>query len=231
MKEEKRHVGRPTNEEVKERNTKKIIKVAIAIIIIICVLILCFKSKIIKIQGIAKNNELKEIQYYQAYEAKAKKTFTAGGVIGKGFKISISKEGLAKGYKSTIITTDDNYFLNVKYVKPGKKEIEFSKNGYKTVKKTFWIIPSKLILKCPKKAYVNEEFTCKTNVHNAVISVSKEGLANGYNTSFTTTLDDMTKQTKYTTPGVRTIKVVRKTADGKSLAYNIKTKKVKIIRK
>ena len=37
MKEEKRHVGRPTNEEVKQRNTKKIFKILVPIIIVILV--------------------------------------------------------------------------------------------------------------------------------------------------------------------------------------------------
>ena len=45
MKEEKRHVGRPTNEEVKERRNKKILKILLPIfILIIIVTIFIIKS-------------------------------------------------------------------------------------------------------------------------------------------------------------------------------------------
>ena len=66
---------------------------------------------------------------------------------------------------------------------------------------------NKLTLDCPTTAYVGKEFTCYTNMSGAKITVTASGLANGYNTSFTTTKSDKTKQSKYITSGLKIIKV------------------------
>lgn len=236
MNKEKNHVGRPTNEEVKERHNKKIFKILIIIIVLVSMFTFVYlKTDFIKIQGSTSNSDLKEIPYYIAYEAKVNKLFSAGGVRKKGFKISVSGDGLVKGYKSSKITKKDDYYLNVKYDKPGKKTVTFSKKGYKTVKKNFYVLPAKLTLNCPTTVYVNKQFTCSTNVYGAVISVPEEGLAYGYNTSFRTTTKDLTKQTKYITPGKRAIRVRRVGVSGLGYGsgplYKPVTKIVNVIKK
>ena len=208
MKEEKRHVGRPTNEEVKERKNKKIIQISIiASILVILTLVLCIKTNFIKINGNA--NDAKELKIYGAYEVKAYNKINFKTNVA-GAKITVSSHGLSPRYKNSIVTKTADEFMYVEYYVTGKKYVTVSKKGYKTVRRQFVVIPFDIKLTCPKTVKVGEEFTCETNVHNAYISVSKKGLASGYNTTFKTTLSDKTKQSKYTTPGVKKVTVVRK---------------------
>ena len=51
MKEEKRHVGRPTNEEVKKRRNKKMLKILVPIIIIIILVAITGKLNLINLKG------------------------------------------------------------------------------------------------------------------------------------------------------------------------------------
>lgn len=235
MKEEKRHVGRPTNEEVKQRNNKKIIKIfVVATVLIVLSLILCIKTNLIKVKGnvdtsnkitndsVYSNKNQKELKIYGVYEAKKGKkiSFRTNAI---GAKISISTNGLKSEYKSSIVTKKANEYIYAEYTTTGRKYITVTKKGYKPAKRQLMIIPSELKLICPTIVKVGKEFTCKTNIHNANIKVSKNGLAPGYNEVFKTTMHDMTKQTKYTTTGVKTISVSR-------LGYKTITNSIKVVK-
>ena len=90
-----------------------------------------------------------------------------------------------------------------------------------TTKKATTSTRGELTLSCPSIAHVNEQFTCTTNMAGAKISVTASGLASGYNTSFTTTNSDRTKQSKYTTEGTKTITVSKS-------GYTSVTRQVKV---
>ena len=93
--------------------------------------------------------------------------------------------------------------------------------GITTTKKITTSTRGELTLSCPSIAHVNEQFTCTTNMAGAKISVTASGLASGYNTSFTTTNSDRTKQSKYTTEGTKTITVSKS-------GYTSVTRQVKV---
>ncbi len=120
------------------------------------------------------------------------------------YKINLDKKCKIKGV-----------YKNVKYEEDNINKITKKTTTKKSAK-------TGLKLNCPESAKVNKEFTCTTNAKGVKISVSKTNLAKGYNTSFKTTANDKTKQSKYTKTGTVTVKA-------ELSGYKSVEKKVKIV--
>ena len=129
----------------------------------------------------------------------------------------------SSGHYVVIYKIDDNDRV---YVADPNVKTNSSYNLYDFVDKNWirggWAIINKnLVLKCPSSAKVGEQFTCRTNIAGATIYVSRRGLATnqGYNYSFTTTINDKTKQSKYLKAG--DIKVTVKLNGAKSVTKTV----------
>ena len=138
-------------------------------------------------------------------------TLSKGSKSTKKIKIPIDKyKNIHEAYyeKGDYIKSSYKYII---YFKRGEKDKlykvteESSYDMYKAKSSLKECDEFKLELSCPDKVQVNKEFTCKTNVVGAKITVDKYGLAKGYNASFTTTRNDKSKQTKYINTGSRQI--------------------------
>ena len=124
---------------------------------------------------------------------------------------SSSKEGLAKGYKSSQNTKT----MKFKYTEVGNIGISASKAGYKQVSKSIKVV-NNLELNCPSTVAINQEFTCTSNIDGVTIEGSNENeLVNGYKISE----DTKTKKFKYKKE--KTISVTAK-VNNKSVKKQVK---------
>ena len=154
--------------------------------------------------------------------------FNSKGEMQKGF-IKFNKDGKYRYFSK------HGYMVTNKCVKINGERYCFSKSGIctqgsrcgitttKPTTKKVTVATTKGVLKlnCPKTVKVNQVFTCTTNMSEVKFTVSSNGLASGYNPSFTTTNNDKTKQSKYTTAGVKYISVEK-------TGYKPLTKKVTV---
>ncbi len=289
MKEEKNHVGRPTNEEVKVRKKKKLVKATSILILFIMMIIgitmLVKNVNIVKMNAavalsdssvsikypitfkdtpsfkvsfsrIGSRVKKIEVQLFANDSFNTKDTYYFGNGVCRpksgsnscnltvydpkwrlpvsnymyvkiitydsslGAKDSVLWRGYYMIYSKDFIGDGSKFELSEKikseYTSLGKKGVATKKTTTKNSAKTG------LKLNCPESAKVNKEFTCTTNAKGVKISVSKTNLAKGYNTSFTTTANDKTKQSKYTKTGTVTVKA-------ELSGYKSVEKKVKIV--
>ena len=141
--------------------------------------------------------------------------------------IRVSKGGLSDHYlellnKSSGRFTTPKKVVYLMYTKKGYAKVVAEQNGSNSVTRIIEI-KEPLKLSCPSSVKVGKQFTCITNMVGAKISVTKGGLSNGYNTSFTTVKGDLTKQSKYTKTGTVTVTVSKS-------GYKSVSKTVKIVK-
>ena len=100
MKEEKRHVGRPTNEEVKARRAKKTIAIVLPLLIIV-IIILTIKQNYNNVKGAVTNNYYAKLVSITGKKVKEKGDYVYCKIRPKYAKISKNVKEIEVGYNNS----------------------------------------------------------------------------------------------------------------------------------
>ena len=127
MKEQKKHVGRPTNEEVRERKNKKIIKTLVPIILILLVLGLCvlYRNNISnKLKGSVDKRLVKDFYYMSEFHTAER----------FGFKVSVTRKN---GYIYLVDKSENKGRISIKDNNVSVYRYINKTNEFKLISKTY----------------------------------------------------------------------------------------------